>query len=56
VIVAMYMEAGGADGKSFRQAPFVYCAIAIAVIGTVYLGILPGRALNWSRLAFFSLE
>ena len=24
--------------------------------GTVYLGILPGSALNWSRLAFFSLE
>jgi NADH-quinone oxidoreductase subunit N len=56
VIVAMYMEEGGAEGKSFRQSPFVYVAITIAVIGTVYLGILPDRALNWSRLAFFSLE
>ena len=34
VIVAMYMEEGGAEGKSFRQAPFVYVAIAIALIGT----------------------
>lgn len=56
VIVAMYMEEGGAPGKSFRESPFVYLAITIAVIGTVYLGILPGTALSWSRLAFFSLE
>jgi NADH-quinone oxidoreductase subunit N len=57
VIVAMYMEeGGGAEGKSFRQSPFVYVAITIAVIGTVYLGILPDNALSWSRLAFFSLE
>ena len=56
VIVAMYMEEGGAEGKSIRQAPFIYLAVTIAVIGTVYLGILPGSALNWSRLAFFSLE
>jgi NADH-quinone oxidoreductase subunit N len=56
VIVAMYMEEGGAEGKSFRQAPCVYLAITIAVIGTVYLGILPDNALRWSRLAFFSLE
>jgi NADH-quinone oxidoreductase subunit N len=56
VIVAMYMEEGGAAGKSFRQAPCVYLAVAIAVIGTIYLGILPDNALRWSRLAFFSLE
>jgi NADH-quinone oxidoreductase subunit N len=56
VIVAMYMEEGGAPGKSFRQAPFVYLAVAIALIGTIYLGILPADALNWSRQAFSSLE
>ena len=56
VIVAMYMEEGGAAGKSFRQAPFVYVAVAIALIGTIYFGILPADALNWSRLAFSSLE
>jgi len=56
VIVAMYMEEGGAEGKSFGQAPYVYIAIAVAVIGTLYLGILPASALNWSRIAFAALE
>jgi NADH-quinone oxidoreductase subunit N len=56
VIVAMYMEEGGSEGKSFRQAPYVYFAILIALVGTVYLGILPGAALDWSRIAFASLE
>ena len=56
VIVAMYMEEGGAEGKSFGQAPFVYIAIVLAVIGTVYLGVLPASALDWSRIAFSSLE
>jgi NADH-quinone oxidoreductase subunit N len=56
VIVAMYMEEGGAEGKSFGQAPYVYIAIAIALIGTLYFGILPTSALDWSRIAFASLE
>ena len=56
VIVAMYMEEGGAEGKSFAQAKAVYLTVAIAVIGTLYLGILPATALNWSRLAFAALE
>jgi NADH-quinone oxidoreductase subunit N len=56
VIVAMYMEEGGADGKSFREAAAVYVAIALAVAGTLYLGILPATALDWSRIAFASLE
>jgi NADH-quinone oxidoreductase subunit N len=56
VIVAMYMEEGDGDAKRFSQAPLLYAAIAIAVIGTLYLGILPAGALNWSRIAFASLE
>ena len=56
VIVAMYMEEGGADGKGFRQSPYVYIAVAMAVLGTLYLGVLPSAALSWSRLAFFALE
>ncbi len=56
VIVAMYMEEGGAEGKSFAQSPYLYIAIALSVLGTVYLGILPAPALEWSRLAFFSLD
>jgi NADH-quinone oxidoreductase subunit N len=56
VIVAMYMEDGGAEGKSFRQASAVYIAIALAAFATLYLGILPASALSWSRIAFASLE
>jgi len=56
VIVAMYMEEGGAAGKSFTQAPYVYIAIALAVIGTIYLGVLPALPLDWSRAAFAALE
>jgi NADH-quinone oxidoreductase subunit N len=56
VIVAMYMEEGGAEGKSFWQLPFVYTAIILAVIGTLYLGIMPAATLDWSRSAFSSLQ
>ena len=56
VIVAMYMEEGGAGGKSFRQSPYVYMAIILAAAGTIYLGVLPATALEWSRVAFSSLE
>jgi NADH-quinone oxidoreductase subunit N len=56
VIVAMYMEEGGAEGRGFRQAPYLYIAIGLAVAGTLYLGILPARALEWSRAAFLSLD
>jgi NADH-quinone oxidoreductase subunit N len=56
VIVAMYMEEGGAEGKSFGQAPYVYIAIAVALTGTIYLGILPATVLDWSRIAFASLD
>jgi NADH-quinone oxidoreductase subunit N len=35
VIVAMYMEEGGAEGKSFGQAPYVYIAVAVALFGTI---------------------
>jgi NADH-quinone oxidoreductase subunit N len=56
VVVAMYMEEGGSPGKSFRQSPYLYVAVALAVIGTVYLGIVPAKALEWSRVSFFALE
>ena len=56
VIVAMYMEEGGAPGKSFRQSPYLYTAVGLSMAATLYLGILPARALEWSRIAFFSLE
>jgi NADH-quinone oxidoreductase subunit N len=56
VIVAMYMEEGGAPAKSFTQSPYLYAAVFLAMAGTLYLGILPSSALEWSRLAFFSLD
>jgi NADH-quinone oxidoreductase subunit N len=56
VIVAMYMEEGEVEGKSFGEAPFVYVAIALAMIATVYVGILPAAALDWSRIAFAAFE
>ncbi len=56
VIVMMYMEEGGAEGKPFARAPYLYLAIAIAVLGTVYLGVLPAPALDLSRISFISLH
>jgi NADH-quinone oxidoreductase subunit N len=56
VIVAMYMEEGGAEGRTFGQSPYIYVVITLALAGTLYLGILPASALEWSRVAFFSLD
>src|SRR5437773_1199325 len=56
VIVAMYMEEGGAEGKRFGQSPYLYIAVAFAVAGTVYLGIVPSKALEWSRISYFPLD
>lgn len=56
VIVAMYMQEGGAESKTFGQSPYLYLAVAIAVAGTLYLGIVPASALEWSRMSFFSLN
>jgi NADH-quinone oxidoreductase subunit N len=56
VIVAMYMEEGGVKGQSFGQSPYLYIAVALAVAGTLYLGIVPAKALDWSRIAYFPLD
>ncbi len=56
VIVMMYMEEGGVEGKSLASAPFLYVAIAISTLGTLYLGLFPSAALNLSRLSFLSLQ
>ncbi len=55
VIVMMYMEEGGVEGKPFTAAPYLYLSIAIAALGTVYLGLLPSTALDLSRVSFLSL-
>ena len=56
VIVAMYMQEGGAESKAFGQSPYLYIAVAMAMAGTLYLGILPAAALEWTRMSFFSLD
>ena len=56
VIVMMYMEEGTVEGKSFTAAPYLYVAITITVLGTLYLGIAPALSLDLSRLSFASLR
>jgi NADH-quinone oxidoreductase subunit N len=54
VIVMMYMEEGGVGGKRLASAPYLYLAVAIAALGTVYLGLFPAKALDWSLHSFYS--
>ncbi len=56
VVVMMYMEEGGVEGKPFATAPWLYAAIAMAALATVYLGLLPALALDLSRVSFLSLR
>lgn len=56
VIVMMYMEEGGVEGKPFGRAPFLYLALAISAVGTIYLGIMPAATLDLSSLSFASLQ
>jgi NADH-quinone oxidoreductase subunit N len=56
VILMMYMQEGGVDAKSFRGAPYLYAAIGVAAIATVYLGVLPTGALYASLGAIASLR
>jgi len=56
VIVMMYMEEGGVEGKSFASSPYLYAAIAITALGTIYLGVAPAPALELSRISFLSLR
>ena len=56
VIVMMYMEEGGVQGKSFNGAPYLYTGIALAALGVLYLGVAPAPALDVSRLSFLSLR
>lgn len=55
VIVMMYMNEGGANGKSFTESSYLYIAVGLAAVATIYLGVLPAQTLEWSRVAFSSL-
>lgn len=55
VIVAMYFWEPSKDYTPTAVAPALGVAIFAAALGTVYLGILPGRVLDFARLAAASV-
>lgn len=55
VVVMMYMEEGGARGKSLAAAPALYTAVTLMVVGVILLGLVPAPALELTRLSFLSL-
>lgn len=56
VIVMMYMEEGTGTAKSFTRSPYLYAAIAVTALGTVWLGVAPEFPLDLSRISFLSLR
>ena len=56
VIVMMYMDEGGVEGKTFARSPYLYIAIALSVAAVFYLGLFPAPALDLSRTAFQSVQ
>lgn len=55
VIVAMYFWEPAKDYTPSRVAPTLTFGLAIAAIGTIYLGVLPARVLNLAQSAAQSL-
>jgi NADH-quinone oxidoreductase subunit N len=56
VILMMYMEEGGAEAKVFSRAPYLYAAVGVSAIATIYLGVIPAPALDASLKAIASLH
>ena len=56
VIIAMYFWEPSKDYTPSKVAPALVLALSIAAIGTLYLGILPGRVLDYARTAAESLS
>jgi NADH-quinone oxidoreductase subunit N len=55
VIIAMYFWEPSKDYTPSKVAPALVLALSIAAIGTLYLGILPGRVLDFAKAAADSL-
>jgi hypothetical protein len=53
--VAMYFWDPAKDYTPTRLAPALTTALTIAAIGTLYLGLFPGRILGYARAAADSL-
>ena len=47
----MYMREPSEDFTDVRLTPALGAALAIAAIGTLYLGILPTRVFEWTSSA-----
>ena len=55
VIVQMYMRDPGEDFSDARVTPALVIALLVAATGTVYLGILPGKLLEWTSASALHL-
>jgi len=50
----MYMQESSDDFSDLRMSTSLRLALLIAAVGTLYLGILPTRILDWSATAALS--
>ena len=55
VIVQMYMREPGEDFSDVRITPALIVVLLVAVGFTIYLGILPGRTLEWTAASALHL-
>ena len=55
VIVQMYMREPGEDFADARVTPALILVLLIALSGTIYLGILPGKTLEWTAASALHL-
>jgi len=54
IVVQMYMQESSDDFSDLRMSTSLRLALLIAAVGTLYLGILPTRILDWSATAALS--
>jgi NADH-quinone oxidoreductase subunit N len=55
VVIYMYMREPVAEGAYTETSPMLWAGIALAVAGTIVLGVLPGGVLEAARLSVISL-
>jgi hypothetical protein len=51
----MYMREPGEDFADARVTPALVLALLVAVSGTLYLGVLPGKVLEWTSASALHL-
>ena len=55
VVVVMYMREPAVEGAYSGTSPLLWAGIALALAGTIVLGVLPGGVLEAARLSVISL-